>query len=429
MLVQNPQYILDKLCSVYFKNFGCKVNISESNTLKDELSEYVRFTEIVEDANVVIVNSCCVTEIAVNKCLHFIKNLKHKNADAKVLVIGCLADHMGIKLSEHGVNAIITNDNKKSVVSILKKMGIIEKKHLFTSDNDHSSTRAFLKIQEGCDNYCSYCIIPYVRGKPKSKGIDDVLIEFNELIEKGYKEIVLVGIHLGKYGIDRSINLYQLLQKLIAINKDFRVRLSSIEINEISKEIVKLMQENSDKICPHLHIPLQSGSDRILTLMNRNYKRYDFIEKIDYIKSSIPAITIGFDVIVGFPSENKQDFLGTKEIITSARPNYVHIFPYSDRPGTKAYEIIDKVDNIEKQDRIEELNAIHRIFKIDSYRNKINSFCRVLIEKDFTGYSDDYFKVKVDFDEINVFANVKIISFEEENMILGGKICTEKMLR
>lgn len=406
--------------SAFLKNFGCKVNQSESVSIIKDLQDYLSFVDDINDSDVVIINSCAVTDRASQKILTFIRSVKRNFPEKKLVLIGCLSYLLKDKADNYNVDLIITNEEKEHLREILLSHSYISQRATTHNKNIQIfRTRAFLKIQDGCDNFCSYCIIPFLRGAPKSKPKDIILEELKNLISDGYKEIVLVGIHLGKYGLDLDTNLSDLLAMIEDIDGDFRIRLSSIEINELDANLINIIA-NSKKICPHLHIPLQSGSDKILKLMNRKYDSGKFISSISRLLRKIPDISIGFDVIVGFPGETESDFNDTIDVINKIKPHYLHVFPYSDRPYTKACNMSDKVDKATIKERVEQLKELGRQLKISAYKNKIGKKLRVLIEKDCIGYSDDYFKVIVSEGDINSFQYVFANKLDMDSKILIG---------
>lgn len=404
----------------FLKNFGCKVNQSESESLMRELQNYLYFVDNVNLADIIFVNSCAVTDRASKKTLTFIKNVKKNYPEKKLIVMGCLSYLLKEKRVNHKIDLIVSNEDKQHIGDILTSLSYTSQSVVECSENIHSfRTRAFLKIQDGCDNFCSYCIIPFLRGAPISKSPNSIINELKNLLVYGYKEVVLVGIHLGKYGIGSNNKLSSLLSLIEKIGGDFRVRLSSIEINELDEDLIDIIA-GSNKICHHLHIPLQSGSNKILKLMNRKYDSGKFIGSINKLFRKIPDISIGFDVIAGFPGESESDFNETFALIKEIKPHYLHVFPYSDRPYTKACDMTNKVDKIIIKDRVCKLRELGKQLKVRAYQNKLGKKLRVLVEKDYVGYSDDYFKVKVDKGDVNSFCCVIINECNMKKVILGG---------
>ena len=406
--------------NAFLKNFGCKVNQSESESIIKDLQDYLPFVDDINDAAVIIINSCAVTDRATQKVLAFIRSVKRNYPEKKLVVMGCLAYLLKDKADNYNVDLIISNENKEHLREILVSLSYISQRAIEHNKNIQIfRTRAFLKIQDGCDNFCSYCIIPFLRGAPVSKPVNIAIEELKTLLNLGYKEVTLVGIHLGKYGLDVDTKLSDLLALIEDIDGDFRIRLSSIEINEFDENLINMIAK-SKKICPHLHIPLQSGSNKILKLMNRKYESEKFISTINALIKKIPEASMGFDVIAGFPGETESDFNDTVRIINEVKPHYLHVFPYSDRPYTKACNMTDKVDKSIIKKRVNQLRELGKQLKISAYKNKIGKMMRVLIEKDYTGYSDDYFKVRVSDGDINSFHYVVVNKCDVKNVVLGG---------
>ena len=288
------------------------------------------------------------------------------------------------------------------------------------SFNTGTKTRAFFKIQDGCNAFCTYCIIPRLRGKPKSMKRQDVISGFKKLISSNYKEIVLVGIHIGLYGKDTNDNLTSLLKELVSIEGDFRIRLTSIEINEITDELLYLIKD-SNKICPHLHIPLQSGSNKILKLMGRKYKKEDYINTINKARSIISDVTIGSDIIAGFPNENDDDFNESLNTLKLAGTEFYHAFAYSERKGTPACLMDNKVDIKVREERSKILRAQGDEMLLELQKKSIGKTYRVLSEKGNKGHSPNYMLIHYDKDVApNQFINVLIT--EIKNGKLYGKV-------
>ena len=404
----------------YIKNFGCKVNQSESEYLRRELEDCLCFVDDINLADIIFINSCAVTEKAGEKSLKFVKNIKKNFPEKKIIIMGCLTSLLDDDINDNKGDLIILNKNKERTREILERLSYIPPKVIdYNGYNKKFRTRAFLKIQDGCDNFCAYCIIPFLRGAPKSKPKDIILEELESLINDDYKEIVLVGIHLGKYGIETNTKLSDLLTLIEDTEGDFRIRISSIEINELDDKLIDIIA-NSKKICHHLHIPLQSGSNKVLKLMNRNYDREKFFNITKTIFKKIPEVAIGFDVIIGFPGETESDFNDTLNLIDEIKPHYLHVFPYSDRPYTKSYDMPNKVDKTVIKERVKKLKGLGKELKHKAYKNKIGKKVRILIENDGVGYSDDYFKVKINTGNINTFYDVIICEYDIKNSILGG---------
>ena len=347
---------------------GCKVNAYESEVIANELKKNgFELTNNQEDADIYIINTCTVTNNASNKSKKMINHYRRINPNAIVIAMGCFTQFVNGDVDNADI--IIGNKDKSKIVSLIdeyiKNHKRIEKiydlnKEKFEDmylDNFESKTRAFVKIQDGCNNFCAYCIIPYVRGNIRSKNIDTVYEEVKSLVEKGHKEIVLTGIHTGHYGKDLGTNLTQLLKKISTISNLYRIRISSIEITELDDEFLDELKNNK-LIVDHLHVPLQSGSDTVLKRMNRKYDTKYFYDKINKIRNIRPEISISTDIIVGFPGESVTEFNETVEFSKKIKFTKIHVFPFSKREGTKAANMKDQIDNRIKKERVHILSKV-----------------------------------------------------------------------
>jgi threonylcarbamoyladenosine tRNA methylthiotransferase MtaB len=311
--------------TVALHTLGCKLNFSETSTIGNEfLKKGFSIVDVREKADVYVLNTCTVTENAEKECRQVVRRVLRINPDAYVIVTGCYAQLRSEEISSiPGVDAVLGTNEKFEIFSLIKDFNKKELSCIYVSPNDSmnyfgqasstdadSRTRAYFKIQEGCDYKCTFCTIPLARGKSRSMNLDLVVEEFRNLIEQDYKEIILTGVNVGDYGKNVDTNFYQLLKKLVAVEGEFRIRISSIEPNLLTDEIIELAA-TSDKICKHFHIPLQSGSDKILKSMQRRYNVSEYSNLINKLKNSIPDIGIGVDVIVGYPGESENEFLET----------------------------------------------------------------------------------------------------------------------
>lgn len=344
---------------------GCKVNSYESNFMKEALVKNgFSFCNLNEKCDILILNTCTVTDTSDKKSLKEVRRLKRENPNAILVVCGCSVQNDKTKYDDLGINILMGNINKSNIVSIIEKylddktpVEYVAKTRDLPFENmevdisDH--TRAYIKIEDGCDNFCSYCIIPFVRGKKRSKDFSLVLREVEHLANNGYKEIVLTGIDTGGYESNGK-DLTDLIHEMSKINGIERIRQSSIEITQINEKFINELKNNK-KICDHIHIPLQSGSDSILKLMNRKYDLKYFFDKIDMIRSVRPDISITTDVIVGFPGETEEMFLETMETCKKINFSKIHAFPYSERKGTKASMMDGKVPESVKHERVKKL--------------------------------------------------------------------------
>ena len=369
-------------------SLGCKVNIYESEFVSDRLKdagyEIVPFEN--NNADIYIINTCSVTNEADRKSRQIISRAKRENQDALIVVMGCYSQ---VKSDDIDADIIIGNKDKSKIVELIdkalknknkyKKIYNLREEIKFENmeiNKFDNHTRAFVKIQDGCNAFCSYCIIPYTRGRIRSKKFTDVIDEVTNLVNNGYKEIVLTGIHTGKYGLDlKDTNLEKLLRELVKIKGLYRLRLSSIEINEITDGIIDLMKNNKI-MARHLHIPLQSGSDKILKDMNRCYDVKFFLKRINKIRKELPNISITTDLIVGFPGEGDKEFKETIRALKIINFTKIHTFPYSKRDKTKASLMKNQIDGNIKKERVREVLEISKENEYDYY----NKFVNVILE-------------------------------------------------
>lgn len=395
---------------VAIQSLGCKVNLYESEYITDQFQkagyEIVPFQEI---ADVYIINTCSVTNTSDVKSRKVIHQAIRRNPDACIVAIGCFieANH---DYHEDGVDILLGNANKSKVLEYVERYWqtkqkanyfvtpIPEKFDDMTMSTFLGRTRAFIKIQDGCENFCSYCIIPYVRGKCRSKNFQTVLEEIQNYVQHGYKEVVLTGIHTGNYGVDLGTDFAALLREIVKINGLVRLRISSIEITELTDEVLQIIRDN-DVIVDHLHIPLQAGSDKILRLMNRKYDLAYFKQKMEQIREIRPDISLTTDIIVGFPFETEEDFQDTLSFVREVQFSKVHVFPYSRRSGTVAADMAEQVPGDVKKDRVRRLLALSKELETKYMKKFIGKTLPVLMEVNRTDYSlghtSNYLLVKV----------------------------------
>ena len=387
---------------------GCKVNIYESeyiiNILKENGYQIVDFDS---KADIYIINTCTVTNTSDKKSEKMIKRARKQNKDAIIIAMGC---HAQIKGDNIDADIIIGNKDKSKIISLIEEYQENKNKikRIYNLDNVsfedmyissfNSHTRAFVKIQDGCDAFCSYCIIPYARGPIRSKDPKTVIKEITSLVENGYKEIILTGIHTGKYGKDINYTFEQLLKEIIKIKNLYRIRISSIEINELTDPILNLIKDNQ-VIAKHLHIPLQSGSDKILKLMDRKYDLKFYKDRIEKIRKMIKDISITTDLIVGFPNENEKDMEDTLKFIKEIKFTKIHTFPYSKREGTKAASMENQIDETIKRKRVKTVLELSDQLEQDFYQSKLNKTEELIIEQTKDGksygYTSNYIKVEI----------------------------------
>lgn len=425
--------------TVAFFTLGCKVNIYESNALMNDFKK-AGYEIIANDkpADAYIINTCSVTNMADSKSKKTIRHAKKLNPDAIICVMGCFAQTNPEAKEMNEIDILIGNGNKskalelvdealnsnehKKSVNLLSIRDVRDYENLEAVEFDH--TRAFVKIEDGCSNFCSYCIIPYARGPVRCKDKDLVIKELQNIAALGYKEVVLAGIHTGHYTCGKDYHLSHLLHDIIKNVPELkRIRLSSIEINEIDDDIINLMAE-SKIIANHIHLPLQSGSDKILKLMNRRYDSKFFEDKVNKIRSVRPDISLTTDVIVGFPYEDDADFLDCVNFIKKINFSELHVFPFSARKGTKAYDM-PKVNDAKKKERVHELLKLSEELKKDYYEKFIGKTLDVIVEtiqdnKYMVGHTSNYLHVllPIDSSKIGALVNVKLEKMEND-YILG----------
>jgi len=392
----------------YIYNLGCKVNSYESNVMKDNLINNGFILSSLDDADIVIINSCCVTNTASNKTMKLIRHV-YNNYSVILVVVGCFVQSRKEDLSDIPGDILIGNKNKSMISSYINKYLDTRERieDLYdVSDvsfesmklNNYDHTRAFIKIQDGCNNFCSYCIIPFTRGGVRSKKKEDVLSEVRALISSGHKEIVLTGIHTGNYGVEfDNYDFACLLNDLVKIDGLQRLRISSIEITEINDRVIDIIKNNK-VLVDHMHIPLQSGSDSILKAMNRKYDIKYFIDKINTLRSIRPDISITTDVIVGFPGETDELFLETVNNIKKIGFTKLHVFPYSRRTGTVADKMDNQIDECIKKKRVRVLLDLSKELEINymkKFIGKTVSFIPEVIKDGYLiGHTGNYLNVK-----------------------------------
>ena len=423
---------------VAFTTLGCKVNQFETEVMeglfKEKKYEIDNFEEV---SDVYVINTCSVTHLVEKKSRQLIRRAIKNNNKAIVAVVGCYSQVAADEIAKiEGVSLIVGTKERKNIVTLVETvlkehqpLQVVEDVmdyHEFEDIpllNNPDRTRAFLKIQDGCSNFCTYCIIPYTRGPLKSRKLDSILSEAEKLLESGFKEIVLTGIHLGAYGKDLAdeIALVDVVKALLDNEKLTRLRLGSLESIELDQEILEIMNQDQ-RLCRQLHLPLQSGSDKILKKMNRNYTTAEFKALIDNIYAKVPGVAITTDVIVGFPGENSTDFNEAVEFIKNMNFSKIHIFPYSKRKNTPAANYAEQVSEEEKKKRSVYLKEISDMASA-KYRNKmLNTTVEILVENitpDYAeGLASNYVKVYCEnnnFQKDN-FYKLKIIKLYKDGV-------------
>ena len=427
--------------TVALHTLGCKLNFSETSTIGNQfLKNGFSVVDMKDKADVYVFNTCTVTENAEKECRQLVRRVLRNNPDAYVIVTGCYAQLRADEISAiDGVDAVLGSNEKFEIFSLLKDFNKKELSCIYVSPNDElnkfglasstdadSRTRAYFKIQDGCDYKCTFCTIPLARGKSRSMNPELVVEEFTNLVKQGYKEIILTGVNVGDYGKSYDLNFYELLKKLIRVDGNFRIRISSIEPNLLTDEIINLTAE-SEKLCKHFHIPLQSGSDTILRSMQRRYSAEDYRQVILKTKHLIPDVGIGVDVIVGYPSETEKEFMETYNFLLNLPISYLHVFTYSERPDTKALTISESVNPAERKQRSKMLRILSDKKKNYFYNQMIGKNVDVLFEsKDedgtIKGFSSNYVRVqnRLNKDLENQICNVAVSGIE--NGLVYGEI-------
>ena len=392
----------------FIETFGCKVNAYESNYIKQSLANNdFLCVDNLNEADIIIVNTCTVTNTADSKCKKFVRRVRRENPKSILIVMGCSVQNNFESYLDMDIDILLGTINKVKVPLLLKNYLNNHEKYNYFDNNrdtifedmeikDFDHTRAFIKIQDGCDNFCAFCVIPFVRGKCRSKDFTKVINEAKDLVKSGHKEIVLTGIHTGSYN-NSNKDLVDVINELSKIEGLERIRLSSVEITELNEKFMDMLKNNS-KFCNHLHIPLQAGSDEILKKMNRKYDINYFFNKVEEIRKIRKDISISTDIIVGFPEETEDNFNDTYENSKKIGFSKIHVFPYSKRNGTVASRM-KEVPSILKTKRVHKLLNLSDILE-ENYNSKFyGSEVNVLIEEvkngNSIGHTSNYLKVVV----------------------------------
>ncbi|MDZ4758347.1 MAG: tRNA (N(6)-L-threonylcarbamoyladenosine(37)-C(2))-methylthiotransferase MtaB [Bacteroidota bacterium] len=422
--------------SVSFYTLGCKLNFSETSTLARQLKEEgMQVKDFRDGADIYIINTCSVTDHADRKCRKVVKEALRYNQDAFVIVVGCYAQLKPQEIANiPGVDLVlgaaekfelakhITDTSKRQQASIYNKP-IKETNTFVPAYSSDDRTRTFLKVQDGCDYFCSFCTIPLARGRSRSATIAQVIKEATEIGNKGAKEIVLTGVNIGDFGVQTGEQFADLVYQLDEVESVPRFRISSIEPNLLSNDIIKFVAE-SQRFMPHFHIPLQSGSDKLLKLMRRRYQKDLYKERVETIKQEMPHACIGVDVIVGFPGETEEDFLETYRFLNELDISYLHVFPYSERENTTAYKMPDVVPNRVRNERVDMLRILSEKKKRFFYEQHIQTTRTVLFEQEVKdglmhGFTDNYIKVSTPYDPllVNELVDCKLENVNEDMIV------------
>ena len=429
---------MNQFKKVAFYTLGCKLNFSETSTIS-RLFEDAGFAKVgfEEHPDVYVINTCSVTENADKKCKQLVKRAKKINPDSFVVIVGCYAQLKPTEIAQiNGVNMVLGANEKFNILEHLDKIdqnsnetvvsfdNIKETKEFVPSYSFGDRTRSFLKVQDGCDYFCSFCTIPLARGKSRNATIEETVLEAKKIAETKIREVVLTGVNIGDFGQGGDEDFYQLIQALDQVDGIDRYRISSIEPNLLSNEIIDFCLSKSQRFVPHFHIPLQSGSDRILKLMRRKYERSLYAERVQQIKCLRSDACIGVDVIVGFPGETDEDFMETIDFLKELDVSYLHVFTYSERANTGAPKLGEAVPMDVRRERSKQLHLLSDRKKRQFYQENIGSVRTVLFEQEedegiMYGFTENYVKVKYTYqpDLVNTFQSIKLLELDRDGIM------------
>lgn len=424
---------------VSFHTLGCKLNFSETSTIAREFQKggYTR-VNANESSDICVINSCSVTDHADKKCRNLIRKLHRENPEAVIAVTGCYAQLKPEEIAKiEGVDLVISNNDKTRLFDLVRGVASKGRANIYACELDQLTsffsafssadrTRAFLKVQDGCDYKCAYCTIPYARGNSRNIAIKEVVAQAELIAQSGQKEIVITGINTGDFGKTTGEKFINLLRQLDQIEGIERYRISSIEPNLLTDEIIEFCSK-STKFQPHFHIPIQSGCDKILGLMRRRYTTDTFRARIEVLRRFIPDVFIGIDVIVGFPGETDEDFMQTYSFLESVNPAYLHIFPYSERANTPAINFEGKVSPQKSAERVQKLDKLCKTLHQNYYKSFLTKTVDVLFESSvhkglMYGFSENYIKVETPYESqyVNTICKVRLESLSLSGNIVGN---------
>ncbi len=423
---------------VAFYTLGCKLNFSETSTIS-RLFEDAGFAkvEFEEHPDIYVINTCSVTENADKKCKQLVKKALSINPNAFIAIIGCFAQLKPVEISKiPGVDLVLGANEKFNIIEHLDKVeskneiakvefeNIKNTKEFVPAFSYGDRTRSFLKVQDGCDYFCTFCTIPLARGASRNASIDSTVNEAKKIAETDIKEVVLTGVNIGDFGQGSDENFFELVKKLDQVNGIDRFRISSIEPNLLSNEIIQFTLAESNRFVPHFHIPLQSGSNRLLQAMRRKYLRELYAERVEQIKSINPDCCIGVDVIVGFPGETDEEFMETMDFLKEIDISYLHVFTYSERANTTAVKLGEAVPMNVRRERSKMLHILSDKKKRAFYEQNVGQTKTVLFEHEedngmMFGFTENYVKVKVPFDASlsNTFKTVQLTEIDRDGLM------------
>lgn len=435
--------------SVAFYTLGCKLNFSETSAISRQLEEQGLIKkEFTDAADMYVINTCSVTDHADRKCKKVVKEALKYNPNAFIVIIGCYAQLKPEEIAGiPGVDLVLgaaekfnlinhlTESYQKNDKTVIHNSNIKETNVFVPGFSYGDRTRSFMKVQDGCDYFCSFCTIPLARGRSRSHSIADTIKMAEELAATEVREVVLTGVNLGDFGVQNGESFYDLLCKLEKIEGISRYRISSIEPNLLEDRIIKLVAD-SKKIMPHFHIPLQSGSDTILKSMRRKYLSSLYAEKVALIRKLIPHCSIGVDVICGFPGETDEEFMETYRFLNELDITYLHVFPYSERSSTTAVKLKGKVHQYKRNERTEMLRILSEKKKQAFYRSFLGTEAMVLFENEeksgkMFGFTENYIRVEADYDPlmVNEICKAELNGISEEGNVSAEIVYSNPILQ
>lgn len=422
---------------VAFYTLGCKLNFSETSTIS-RLFENAGFAKVdfEETPDILVINTCSVTENADKKCQQLVRRALKINPEIYVAVIGCYAQLKPEEIAQiQGVSLVLGANEKFNIiehleerdaqqaVATVKYENIKRTNEFIPSHSMGDRTRSFLKVQDGCDYFCTFCTIPLARGKSRNASIEETLDEARKIAGTAIREVVLTGVNIGDFGQGTDENFYQLVKGLDTIDGIDRFRISSIEPNLLSDEIIDFTLTKAGKFVPHFHIPLQSGSNRLLKAMRRKYERELYAERVQHIKSLRPDCCIGVDVIVGFPGETDEEFMETMDFLKDLDISYLHVFTYSERANTTAVKLGDSVPQSVRKQRSQQLHILSDKKKRAFYEQNTGSTRTVLFEAEedngiMYGFTENYVKVKLPYDPklVNTLQTIQLTEIDRDGV-------------
>lgn len=407
---------------VSYYSLGCKVNEYEAIAIINQFIDHnYELVDFEEEADIYIINSCTVTSTSDAKSRKIIRQAKRRNPEAVIAVMGCYSQLNPEIVKEIGADIVLGTSNRHLLFNLVEEALQTKKKKVLVEDSKNerayeeikirrylNHTRGFIKIEDGCDNFCSYCAIPYARGRVRSREVDAIIKEIQELSKQGMKEVVLSGINTGSYGKDLDdFSFADLLREIVTKTDIYRIRISSLEVTEINDQVLKVFEDYSNRFCQHFHIPLQNGSAEVLKMMNRKYNSDFYYQKIEEIRKLFPNVNITTDYLAGFPGETQEMFLEGLEFVKKMKFGEMHVFPYSRRPNTKAANFPNHLDEVTKRFRVNELLNISRENAL-LYRQKFqNQDLEVLVETIENGFANGHTSnyIQVRFPAISVKTN------------------------